>query len=226
MVSSLILAYFLHQFVAPVLPVAPDEFSKSGQLIVEEVATMGLFSVPRGAQRIELLRLRLHALCDDDVSIHGISIHRIGAGSTEDIARVYAMSDVQRLTRGYTIPARDGIVHLTMRRMVLPACQERLVSIMVDFSSDAQVGGEHRFTLESIDADVPVIYRKGIRTMPIPAGQITAGSRIGEIAVAFLRLVKPVSYGAKRTVARIQLSADAVSPHRIYAVTFTNDGSA
>ncbi|MDP7247685.1 MAG: hypothetical protein QF741_03625 [Candidatus Peribacteraceae bacterium] len=154
MVSSLIIAYFLNNFVAPDAQVPRVRTYREirtsehhASLDVEVIPAEG-GSIPPGASRVEVLKFKMTADCDgQDVSIKTITLKREGMGNYRDIKKVYATHGTYRLTPGHTMSRRDGIVRLRFRSFTVPSCESRTVSVNADFRGSAQVSGEHRFVL-------------------------------------------------------------------------------
>jgi hypothetical protein len=182
-------------------------------------------SIPQGAQRVVMLRLSLTAPCSEDAMVESIAIKDSGLGRSEDILRVYAMADNRRISRAHTLKSNDATATIRLRNMNIPACGTVSVSIMADFSPNTIAGSEHRFAVDgasSITANMPV----KLSTADVQSTLFITPSSRGSISIDYLSLNAPVRYGADKTVARFQLSADNVSDHAITAMTFTNDGSA
>lgn len=184
-------------------------------------------SVPPGAQRVTMLTLELSASCSGDIAIHGFTATHSGMGDVRDILSVYAMSDGRRLSRGRALNSGDGTVALTFRPVLtVPACGERTITVMADFSPDADRAGEHRMTVRrsaDIDAEDATVAFVSVTDAPI---RRTAGPSQGSVTVEFLPLLTRVTYGDRRTVARLRLTAEGAYDQVMDAVALTNDGSA
>jgi len=233
MFESLILSMFLHHFALPQSVNEPDEISRyaRGQVtvsVLDDTTLRG--SVPRGAMRVPVLNLRLRASCASNVFVHSIEVQRRGLGNIQDIAAVYAVSGDRRLTRARKITNRKGTTQLRFRSFSIPACEYRDVSVLVDFSPDAAISGEHRFILtraSAIDAGSASVLVERMRGRSLRrAVRRTVSRTQGSISVDYLQLNNSIRYGSNRTVARFRLGADGRDDHRIYAITLTNQGTA
>ena len=232
MLSSVLVAYFLHQFSLPVNP--PHRADQSprhiqsvhprGHLTVE-AESAGSASVPPGAQRVEMLRLKLRADCSGDITMNTISVQRRGLGANSDIKAIYAVHRGKRISRARSIARRDGSVDLNIRGFRLVACESEDVIVLADFSENASPAGEHRFELRGIEAGgstVRIDHRVGNFTQ----ARRTAGPAVGQISLDYLNLIRRVRFGERQMVSRFTLKADNRDDHSLKAITFTNNGSA
>ncbi len=233
MLSSVIIAYYLHQFSVPVnLPHRSDQSSRHiqsvhprGHLTVD-AESAGSASVPPGAQRTEMLRLTLNADCSGDVSINTISVQRRGLGANTDIESIYIVHRGKRITRARSIARRDGSVDLNVRNFRLPACESEDIVVLADFSPDASPAGEHRFELRSVEAAGSTVRIQQRVAAPGKRIRRTAGPAVGQITVDYLNLTRRVRFGARQIVSRFTVQADGRDDHILQAITFTNNGSA
>ncbi|MDD5041303.1 MAG: hypothetical protein PHX87_03460 [Candidatus Peribacteraceae bacterium] len=184
-------------------------------------------SVPPGAQRVTMLALQLSASCSGDIAVHSVTVTHGGMGAIRDISSVYAMSGGRRISRGRALSSRDGSVMLTFRpALTVPACGSRDIAVMADFSTDAAAAGEHRISLLTsgdIDAGEATVTLTGTANVPL---RTTAGAEQGSVTVEFLPLLQRISYGDRRTVARLRLTSEGAYDQAMDAITLTNDGSA
>jgi len=209
---------------APIIVTAA--LAAQGFLTVE-VHSMGtITSIPRGAQRVPVLTLQFVASCASDVTMQSITLHREGLGSKDDILRVYALRRGVRISGAPAPVNEEGEVQLIVRNFTIAACGREKVIIHADFSGDAALAGEHRFTLRepsAVDAmgtSVSLVQlgeRGRTRVTPKELGTITVESR---------RLVRPPHYGTSQIVGRVLLKADSRDNHLIHVITFTNKGRA
>ena len=154
MVSSLIIAYYLNNFVGPGTPAPRVRTYREirteehhAELDVEVIPVEG-GSIPPGASRVDVLKFKMTADCDgQDVSIKSITLKREGMGNYQDIRNVYATHGTYRLTPAHSMSRRDGIIRLRFRSFRIPSCESKTISIKADFSGSAQISGEHRFSL-------------------------------------------------------------------------------
>lgn len=185
----------------------------------------GSATVPPGAQRVEMLRLRMTAGCNGDVDIHTISLQRRGRGANADIASIYAVHRGKRITRARPVARKDGSVDLNVRNFRVPACEAEDVFIVANFSPTASAAGEHRFELRGIDAAGSTVRIEQHVAAPNTARR-TSGRAVGQITVDYVPLNRRVRFGERQTVSRFTLKADSKDDHLLQAITFTNNGSA
>jgi len=182
-------------------------------------------SIPLGAQRVEMLRLTLHAGCDGDVTVRAIDIHHMSLGAARDIARVYFMENGKRITRRYAF-SDNAVATVRLRSFVVKNCSKRDISVYADFTPDAAAGSEHAIMLTSkadVTGDAESVK---LSTISAGASRSVTPSTVGTIAVSYLPLHNTVRYGKGQTVLRLQLSADGGSNHLISSIRLTNDGKA
>lgn len=232
MLTSVILAYYLQQFSLPkTLPHRTDQSSRyiqsvhpRGNLTVA-AESAGSASVPPGAQRVEMLTLRMAASCSGDVRIQTISVQRRGLGANADIKSIYALHRGSRITRSRAIARKDGSVDLNVRAFRIPACESEDIVILADFSPTASPAGEHRLELQGIDAAGSTVRIEQHIAAPIAARR-TTGRAVGQISVGYHPLTRKVRFGSRQIVSRFTLQADNKDDHLLKAITFTNNGSA
>ncbi|MCA9370854.1 MAG: hypothetical protein KC680_02750 [Candidatus Peregrinibacteria bacterium] len=232
MIHSVLVAYFLHQFQTPVtVPYREDKsveyirtVEQRGALTVT-ASTAKAGSIAPGSTRVEMLKLRLSASCADDIPIQTITIQRRGLGENSDISAVYALHRGVRISQARSVEKRDGLLDLSLRNVVIPKCTEEDISVYADISENASPAGEHTFELKGIDAKkatVRIDQQLGDFTRP----QRTAGPPVGQISIEYLKVNERVHYGSRQRLGRFTLSADNKDDHYVYAMTFTNSGSA
>lgn len=232
MLSSIILAYYLQQFSQPTkLPHRADQSPRyiqsvhpRGSLTVA-AQSAGSASVPPGAQRVEMLTLRMTASCSGDVTLQTISVQRRGLGANADIKSIYAVHRGSRITRSRAIARKDGSVDLNVRRFRIPACESEDVLVLADFSPTASAAGEHRLELREIDAAGSTV-RIEQRIAAPSAARRTTGRAVGQISINYLKLTRRVRFGERQIVSRFTVKADNKDDHFLRAITFTNNGSA
>ena len=233
MLSTLLVSYYLQQFRYPAgeayRPSRTAEHIRTveqrGRLTVES-SSVEAGTVPPGAQRVEMLQLRLSADCTGNVPIDTITVQRRGLGFGSDIKAVYAMHRGQRISTARAIEQGDGLVDLTVRDFTVTRCTAEDVAIYADFAVDASAAGEHTFELKGIDAGkstVRIEERSGNFLRPI---RTVSGRVIGTLSVEYLDLTERVRFGERQTVARFTLTADNYDDQLVSAITFTNQGSA
>lgn len=185
-------------------------------------------AIPRGAQRVTMLEIRMTAACDADVPVRSITLFHEGRGASEDLTSVYLVREGRRVTRGRAFASPGEPLFFPLPRdFSVPACRTVALQALADFSAGAAVAGEHALAIrspEGIDAGGTSV---SLLSMTQPAGiRRTASGEAGSISVTFLPLIGRVRYGAQRTVARMSLTADGDSDQWLDAVMLTNDGSA
>ncbi len=206
MLSSLLLA------TLATLSVTPEEITHG--------------SMPRGAQRVPMLGITLQADCTGDVPVEELHLVRRGLGLSSDILGVYVEENGQRVSQS-TVPAREGTVTLRLEHFSVAACKSRSLLVLMDVSSDAEVGGEHRLVL----ATDPIVAPSAsiLFAAPLSGGVLpvrTAAKSTGTVGVEYLRLLRRVSYGKNRTILRLQLSASGERDMQLTRIVLTNEGSA
>lgn len=195
----------------------------SGSLTVTTTDVGTQRSLPPGAHRVPMLELSLEASCDADISIRSLQLRRRGMGDATDIAGVYLMDGTERITNSRTITSRDGRVNLALQKFTLPACSATVWTVAVDIASSADVGSEHRFTLDGMDVDGADIR---IFALPAAAPSTVRGTSRSTVTATMLPLHRRPLYGDRRTLARIRLDSTGSDDVALTAMTLTNDGSA
>ncbi|MDD3896592.1 MAG: hypothetical protein PHU04_01955 [Candidatus Peribacteraceae bacterium] len=230
-VSSALVSLFLHQIllqkgaaVVPANEIVAEQRTGALSVHAEDAA---LFSgVAAGSQRVPMLSVNLAASCEADVPVTALTVVRSGLGAHADIQAVYAEEGGRRLSSARTIDSRDGSVQLRLRNFTVPACGMRTVQILVDFSPDAAIAGEHRMLLAPmfpVDAGNASVT---VQETDVPLVRRTVGSVRGSVHVSMLDLSQRISYGDQRRVARFLLSARGSEWQEVRAIRFTNQGSA
>jgi hypothetical protein len=208
-----------------VLPIFADA-NITAQLSVQ-ASVIRNASIPRGAQRVPMLSLKLTTTCGGtDVTLQSIRLMHQGLGDSADIASIYALYLGERITRGFQISHADSAVSIRFSNFMIPACSTKEIIIAADFSTDAVAGGEHRLVLENAQ-DVNAGGVAVTSTIVIsPEIARTVGYREGNIGATYLKLAQIVRYGRNRTVARFRLEADSISDQLIRSIMVTNTGTA
>ncbi|MBM3230948.1 hypothetical protein FJZ28_01325 [Candidatus Peregrinibacteria bacterium] len=232
MSSPLLIAFFFWQLQAPrenaARPVTKvryqQEMLPTGELTVTEESPDGT-TVPPGAQRVPMLRLRMTASCAADVSVDTVRVLRKGLGSNADISAVYFYHRGSRISQAREIANKNGSVDFALRTVIVPACETEELMLYADFSATASAAAEHRFELAddgvaALNANVRIDHRRGAYIRK------TSGAPVGQIAVGYLDLNQSIRYGSRRLVLRFTLEADSGDDQVVSAITFTNQGSA
>lgn len=191
-------------------------FGASGALSVSQ-SSVAHGSIARGAQRVPFLSLVFSADCAADAVVHELTVKHEGFGDSADLESVYAADGYRRLTRARAFARRDRTLILPLAPpLTVPACASRTVTILADIAPDADVASEHRLRIDgasSLVSDVPVT-------------SVVRPVSVGSVHVTFLDLLQPLRYGTKRTLARMQFTADGERDQEIVSVLMTNDGKA
>jgi hypothetical protein len=212
-----------------------------------EALPLVIEAIPRGAQRVSLLQLRLSASCTRDVRIAALQVHRFGQGDRADIARVYLLApstrggalgselrEGGRLHRSVRFSSRDGRVLLRPKALVVPACQERIVDVAVDFEEEAAVGGIHELEVEraeDLDTDADkVMGLFPLRNMPgspLASRATTVTPQApGNVRITFRPLERVLQVGREQTLASFVVAAEGEKHYLLYSIMLTNDGTA
>lgn len=184
-------------------------------------------SVPKGAQRVALLRIDVSASCAGAGSVRELTLLHEGLGDASAIDRVYVTDGQKRLTRARAIDGSDGTVRLRfIPALTVAACTSRSLTVAADFSGDASASGEHRLSIElqtdviSDDALVTVTANDGA------APAVVRPKNVGTVTATVEGTNKPLRYGADRTLARIRVEADGEADQEIRSMMLTNRGKA
>ena len=183
-------------------------------------------SMPRGAQRVPMLGITLQADCAADVPVEELHLVRRGLGLSSDILGIYAEENGQRVSQS-TVPARDGTLTLRLEHFSVSACKSTSLLLLMDVSSMAEAGGEHRLVPAADPVLAPsasIVLQPAVPSAMAPVR--TAANSTGTVSVEYLRLLNRVSYGRNRTVLRLRLAASGDRDLQIMRVVLTNEGSA
>lgn len=231
-VSSAIVALMLIDLIQPfaTAPVSSSQTrysdSGSGTLTVVTDAQDALGSIPQGASRVPFLTVSMSASCDADIRVISVDLQHEGLGSSQDLASVYAVEGLSRISRVARFDANRSELTLRFRSLVLPRCGAITFVVYADMKSDAAVAAEHSIALSDTSAIVSTARRltlsAGDRTKMVIAPQGSAGS----LTVRMLPVSPRVGYGRIETVARIQLTAGSKTSQLLKRITFTNDATA
>ena len=216
---KIILRYTLHMISSVVLATLATLTVSTQQLVHG--------SMPRGAQRVLMLGVMLHADCSADVPVEELRLVRRGLGFSSDILGVYAEENGRRVSQA-TVPARDGTLTLRLEKFTVSACKTTSLQILMDVSSTAEAGGEHRLGLSTVAAvlapSATVLVQPQTRTALQPVRTAALGT--GIVEVEYPRILKRVTYGKDRTILRLRLSVSGERDLQMTRLVLTNDGSA
>lgn len=182
-------------------------------------------SIPLGAQRVPMLSVQLQASCDAAVTVRSIVVTHKGLGSIADLERAYVLEGGRRVSRAASFTNNRGQAVLRLGNMTVPACGGKTLSIVTDYARNAGVQSEHALVIASfadISADTSDIG--GTLSAASRPVRIVPGTE-GTVNVEYLPQVSSVSYGSRRTLLRMRLSAEGEDV-LIHAITLTNDGKA
>jgi hypothetical protein len=183
-------------------------------------------SITKGMQRVPVVALTFSASCAGPVTLTGIALEHQGLGNHRDISRLYLLDGISRASRTAPIVSRDGSVFLRLFPIELNACASKKLVVVADISADAEVAGEHGFSIpnakaiESSAQTVTVLQRRASQSLR------TVGGSQGTVTATFVDVLGKVTYGQQRMVARLRLRAQGNDDQVLTAITFTNDGSA
>ena len=227
-VASTMVALFLHHFAIPEQRILPSTQSVQSQgVLTVQVKDGGIItSIPRGSQRIPMLKLSLRASCSADISVDEVNVKRVGLGDRSDISAVYAMSGTRRLSRANSVPRKSGEVQLRLRRFLVPACEQREVSILMDLSPEAAIAGEHRFVLGFPDPVDAGLARVIVQKSSLPVMRRTAALEAGTIEFGYRNTNINARYGQHKELSTFRLIASDENHHLISAIRFKNNGTA
>ncbi len=197
----------------------------SGALTVRVFTGVQTASVPRGAERVPVLRAALTATCTSQVQVSSITLTDRGRSFPADIQSVYVLSGSVRITRGAPL-RRQKIAEVRFSPpLVLAPCSSQELLFAVDIASGATLSAEHAFLIArpqdvaSTAASVQLLGSQG--------GSIRLGGTLRTtVFVDSLPLLAPVSWGDDQVVARLRLRVRGPDDVALTAMTLTNDGSA
>lgn len=182
-------------------------------------------SIPRGAQRVPMATVTLEAGCAGDVTVRGIRVTHTGLGSASDIERVYATEGNRRVSRAAALPRNPAKATLRLGSLVVPACKTRVLSVMADYSRDADPQSEHALGIASF-ADIDASTEDIGGSLSSPSAPVrVAPTSDGSVSVEYLPQLTSVLFGPRRTLLRMRLSAEGEDV-LIHSITLTNDGKA
>ncbi len=189
-----------------------------------QVETPAMGSIARGAQRVPVLTVQLQASCDGPVKVTSMTIARKGLGTTSDIARMYVLNGLTRITRSFPLSVRGESLVLPLRNVNLAACESRLLTVAVDIAADANPASEHVFSLVRVDAGTATVnYSLADDDTTLNVG---ASGTPATVTAELLPVLTPPRFGGNRTIARLSVQGTAGKDQRITAITLTNNGSA
>lgn len=197
----------------------------SATVTVNQEVPSASSSIPKGAQRIPMMRIALSASCDEDVTLTSLTLTHRGLGAAADLSRIYILEGQRRISRAHSISSKERTVDVRLRAFTIKRCTTRTIDVLTDFSADASVGAMHALSIVSAndvhagDADIE------LQMLPVSAPAVTVPASSAVVEVEYLPLLGSVTYGANRTLARIKLTGDGDNQH-ITRIVLTNDGSA
>ncbi len=182
-------------------------------------------TAPLGSQRIPLLSVQLAVPCGEDAILTSLTLAHRGAGEAKDFVSIYASINGRRVGRPVRT-LRDEAALIRLPSTSLPKCTTTIVDILGDLSVDAAAAGEHLWSVSAIDAGgrETRIASSGSSSTARPT-TVGVGQTPGTIVVDYPELLRPVTYGARRTVLRLRVKAKD-RDQQVQSITLTNDGSA
>lgn len=197
----------------------------AGTLTVEALPVV-TSRLPKGALRVPMLTLRLKSSCDADISISSVTIRREGLGFRSDLTGVYLLLGPSRISPLQRVSSTDERVTLRTRKLTVPACEERTVSIAADFSRTAESGSEHRFTVTSAE-DLATSAASIIGTFPLGTQQesaVTPKDR-GQVTASFHPAEQATRTG-RQLLQKFRLHLGGQDDHALLRLTLTNQATA
>ncbi len=217
----------LGMMISPLLAAAPvTQSSQSGKgtltVISNQVANG---SLPKGATNVPVLFLRLSASCDADIQVSSLTVLDRGLGASNDIRSLSLTEDAKRIGRSKSLDSSTHSAHFTLpSSFTIKRCTERARMLTATIERDALTSGERGVQLTTLTSSAKQM------TFSEEDGEssslIIRPKTAGQIRVQFLSTRERLSYGRRDTVARIQMSADAVSDHIIDSILLTNEEDA
>ncbi len=110
-------------------------------------------NVAKNATNTPVVKVNLAATYD--AKINGLIFHRVGTGSTKDIAKVYLFDEYNKTTTaGKTFDPNTDTVQFDALDYTVPSGTTRAYSLYVDFAGDAisVTGGQHAFELQNVSS--------------------------------------------------------------------------
>lgn len=226
--TALLIAYSIFDFVpkpAELLPVPSTFYSEQGQgqLLVDMIPANTIGSIPRGATRVFVGVMNLSASCEKDITVSSVTLAHTGLGNIKDIRSVYAGDDARRISRGARFDTQSRLATLQFPLLVIPKCDVTSIRLFIDLQSDASVGSEHGVEITSSSLISSSAKEVTVTSIDTTSKAFVTPYKQGTISVNFLPIRGPFQYGRLETVARIQLSADAVANHVLQKITLTNE---
>ncbi len=197
-------------------------FAQSGELTVQATAALSQ-TVPLGAQRVPMLTLSLKNDCSAAATVRSLQVKHGGRGDSADLSRVYVFQEGKRISRSTSFSSSTQLANLRFTPVTLAPCGQATLTILADISQDAAFTGEHRLSLERVEAEGATVT---IQTSAQSQNVNTAPQNVGGVTAEFLELPRTLRYGANRVVARMRLTADNERDQQVLSLRLTNDGSA
>jgi hypothetical protein len=151
----------------------------SGNLTVALAAdTPAGATVPKNASSVPLAKYTFVA-GTGDVTMTGLTIHRVGVGAASDLSNVYLYDqDGKRLTTGRTINSTSHTATFSSLNLSIPAGQMKAIYVYGDFSSPASTGGQHSFEIQDA-ASVVVSSATAVQgSFPVRGNVFTVGTTL------------------------------------------------
>lgn len=134
-------------------------------------------TVPKNAASVPLAKYMLVAGAGD-VTITGLTVHRVGVGAAGDLANVYLYDqNGKRLTTGRTINSTSHTVSFNSLSIMVASGGSQAVYLYGDFSSPSATGGQHAF--EIADAASVVVTSGTVGgSFPVRGNVFTVGTSL------------------------------------------------
>ncbi len=224
--TSIILFIFLTIIPTQIVAAPVNTFSEAGKGVLTVVSNQVVSgSLPKGATNVPVLFVRLSASCDADIQMNTLTLLDRGLGASNDIRSLSLAEGMQRIGRSKSLDQNTHTVRFAFPpSFIIQKCTERTLFINAAIQNDAVTSSEHLFAIDSITSSAKEMTltqedaeKNRLIIRPKSAGHIT---------VQFLSTKERLQYGRRDAVARIQLSADAISDHYIDSILFTNEEDA
>ena len=104
--------------------------------------------LPTGANTVKVGDVNFTAPSNGAISIAGLTVKRIGVGSTTDISNAYIYDGTTRLSSGRTFNSSTNQASFTLN-VQIPANTTKTLSLYISLSTSATTGSAHQFTIEN-----------------------------------------------------------------------------
>jgi len=182
-------------------------------------------SVPRGAQGVSILSLRMAASCEGSGStLSSLTVRDTGVSASTDILGLYASVGGARATSVTSLNRqRQGVLRFQPLRF-LP-CERKTVTVLADVSPTADIGSRHSFRIHAGDIVSPDASISASFPL-LGATSAVAGPSRTSVQAEVLPPSRSPRYAANQELARIRLTVRGNKPLTPVTLTLSNEGSA